>query len=429
MTRPRKARQTQQSQTEGVTAPSVLDAPLARETETRVLVRTNCTLAGVKRRQGEWMMAPSEAVAGWEAGNLVASQATIDRVWAAAGRILTPDTVPSQQTAVPYDPTALKVLQITAYDPGSSVYRYHSAANTVPGVVSALVRYAHNNPHCDLRQWDAEVDAATVALLYLTADVVHSHMDYYVQRNVLREGGRPGLMQALTYHGSVDPANPAGSILVNAGGADDQMDAVVFGARPYHHRFKVKHWLPIPMPVADYQAIRKDEVPGPRKGRTFRVAHSPTRRSIKGTAEFLRACDFLTMQQGIKVEPVLIEGMEHGAALRLKASCDAVFDSFWLGMQGSGLEGGAMGLPVLAGDPEAQADLLKLGIEVPWTIANDEYGIREQLARLATDATFHKQEAERVHAYVVAHHDYAVVGAKYATILTEAKRNGPPYRS
>ena len=178
-----------------------------------------------------------------------------------------------------------------------------------------------------------------------------------------------------------------------------------------------------------YQAVRKAETPSPRKGRKFRVAHSPTRRSIKGTAEFLRACDYLTMHQGIEVEPVLIEGLEHGAALRLKASCDAVFDSFWLGMQGSGLEGGAMGLPVLAGDPEAQADLLTLGIEVPWTIANDEYGIREQLARLATDATFYKQEADRVHAYVVAHHDYAVVGAKYATILTEAKRNGPPYRS
>ncbi len=49
------------------------------------------------------------------------------------------------------------------------------------------------------------------------------------------------------------------------------------------------------------------------------------------------------MHQGIDIEPVLIENMEHGAALRLKASCDAVFDSFWLGMQGSGLEGAAMG--------------------------------------------------------------------------------------
>lgn len=428
MSLPRKARRSKQSQPEGVTAPSALDAPAPVETETRVLVRTNCTLAGVKRKQGEWILVPSEAVPGWEAGGLVASQATIDRLWDAAGRVLSPSVVPSQHKAMPYDPSALKVLQVTAYDPGSSVYRYHSAANAVPGVVSAFVRYGHSNPHCDLRQWDVDTDAATVELLYLTADVVHSHMDYYVLRNILRQGTRPGLMQSLTYHGSVDPANPAGSIRVNEAGNDDRMDAVVFGARPYHHRFKVKHWLPIPMPVADYQAVRKDEAPGPRKGRKFRVAHSPTRRSIKGTAEFLRACEYLTMHQGIEVEPVLIEGLEHGAALRLKASCDAVFDSFWLGMQGSGLEGGAMGMPVLAGDPEAQADLLKLGIEVPWTIANDEQGIRDQLARLATDARFYQQEAERVHAYVVAHHDYAVVGAKYATILTEAKRNGPPYR-
>jgi hypothetical protein len=130
----------------------------------------------------------------------------------------------------------------------------------------------------------------------------------------------------------------------------------------------------------------------------------------------------------IKVEPVLIENMEHGQALRVKASCDAVFDSFWLGMQGSGLEGAAMGKAVIAGDPEAQNDLRKLGIAVPWTVANDEYQLRDALAKLATDRRFYAAEVERVHQYVRTYHDYPVVGRKYADILTQAKRNGPPYR-
>ena len=370
-------------------------------------------------------MVPTELVEPYFAEGLVASREQIEQVWRQASSILSPTLIDSQYQRPAYAPSALKVLQVTAYDPGSSVYRYSSAAN-VGGVTSVLVRHGHTNAHCDLRNLDVEIDAVTVQLLYDTADVVHSHMDYYVVRNVLRQAPRAGQIQCLTYHGSVDPQNPGGSIRVNEGKNDDRMDAVVFGARPYHHRFKVKHWLPIPMPVNDYLQLAKQEK---REGKTFRVAHSPTVRRIKGTQEFLRACDFLTYQMNIEIEPVLIEGLEHGEALRLKASCDAVFDSFWLGMQGSGLEGAAMGLPVLAGDPEAQKDLTKLGIPVPWTVANDEQGLRDALAKLATDHTFYAAEAARVHAYVRQYHDYPVVGQKYADILTEAQRNGPPYRS
>jgi len=389
-----------------------------------VLVRAKSNRLGRVPR-GTWITVSAQQAEEYSAEGLVATQAQINRAWASVGRSLSPNLVPSSYAPVPYDPTALKVLQITAYDPGSSVYRYHSAANSVPGVVSALVRYGHTNKHCDLRQWDVEVDHDTIQLLYDTADIVHSHMDYYVLRNVLRQGTRDGLMQCLTYHGSVDPQNPMGSIHVNEGGNDDRMDAVVFGARPYHHRYKVKHWLPIPMPVEDYQRLATEEKV---ESKAFRVAHSPTRRQIKGTVDFLRACDYLKMHLDINIEPVLIENMEHGAALRLKASCDAVFDSFWLGIQGSGLEGAAMGKPVVAGDPEARKDLERLGIPCPWTFANTEYELRDALAKLATDRTFRQAEAARVHAYVRQYHDYPVVGKKYADILTEAKRNGPPYR-
>lgn len=401
-------------------APSASELPAMVD----VLVRGKSIRLG-RAPRGQWLTLPADQAEAYVAEGIVVTRAQIDRAWASAGRMLSPDAVPSSYASVPYDPSALKVLQITAYDPGSSVYRYHSAANSVAGVVSAFVRYGHSNKHCDLRQWDVDIDDTTIQLLYDTADVVHSHMDYYVLRNMLRQGTRDGLVQALTYHGSVDPENPMGSIHVNEGGNDDRMDAVVFGARPYHHRFKVKHWLPIPMPVNDYRQLAVEEMVA---GGPFRVAHSPTRRAIKGTDAFLRACESLKVQEGLDIEPVLIEDMEHGAALRLKASCDAVFDSFWLGMQGSGLEGASMGKAVIAGDPEAQNDLLKLGIPVPWTIANDESQLREVLAKLVREPKFYAAEAERVHEYVRAYHDYPVVGKKYADILTEAKRNGPPYR-
>lgn len=419
MTRPRKRKLNEATVAVGASAPAASVLPA----ETAVLVRAKSIRLN-RTPKGEWVTIPTELVEAYFAEGLVASQAQIDRVWANAARVLSPTAIPSAYHAPAYDPSALKVLQLTAYDPGSSVYRYTNAA-LMGGLTSVLVRHGHTNLHCDLRHYDAEIDAQTVQLLCDTADVIHSHMDYYVLRNVLRQGTRDGLIQALTYHGSVDPQNIPGSIRVNEGGNDDRMDAVVFGARPYHHRFGVKHWLPIPMPVDDYQQIAREEK---RESATFRVAHSPTMRRIKGTQEFLRACDYLKMHEGINIEPVLIEGMEHGEALRLKASCDATFDSFWLGMQGSGLEAGAMGKAVIAGDPEARQDVEKLGIACPWTFANTEYELRDALAKLATDRTFYAAEAARVHAYVRQYHDYPVVGKKYADILTEAQRNGPPYR-
>lgn len=407
---------------EATASPAVSPAPVSAETE--VLVLHNCRLAGVRHEAGERILIPTERVTELFDGGLVVSRAQVDAIWAAAGRNLSPGQVPSRQDVAPYDPSALKVLQLTSYDPGCSVYRYHSAANAVPGVVSALVRFGHSNPHCDLRQWDGEVDARTVHVLLQTADVVHCHMDYRCLTQDLREGVKPGRMMARTYHGSVDPANPSGSIKPNEGGIDDKMGAVVFGARPYHHRYAIPHWLPIPMPVADYQALAK----GVKRGKTFRIAHSPTRRSIKGTTEFLRACEYLKMQEGLDIEPVLIEHMGHGEALATKATCDATFDSFWLGIQGSGLEAGAMGKPVIAGDADAVRDLENLGIPCPYTFAADEYALRDAIRRLATDAGFYAAEAKRLHEYVCTFHDYPVVGAKYATILTEAHRGAADRR-
>jgi glycosyltransferase involved in cell wall biosynthesis len=265
----------------------------------------------------------------------------------------------------------------------------------------------------------------TVEALAATADVVHCHMDYRGLFQRMRSTVEPYQRAAITYHGSLPPGDPRRTF-VDAD-TDRKLHAVRFGARPYHHRWGVEHWLPIPMPVRDYQALRAANR-APLDGRPFRIAHSPTRREIKGTAEFLRAVDYVRDHMGLRVEAVLIEDMPHGQALAAKASCDAVFDSFWLGMQGSGLEAASMALPVIAGDFDAAADLAKLGIECPWTFADDEHALRLTIARLIQEPSWAASEGERVHAYTVAHHDYPVVGAKYAHILTEATSGASEYR-
>lgn len=428
-----------------------------------VLALTECIIGGVRRKPREWFDVPAERVSmlvqcglvlsqpmlammtpaareAWagvagemqRAGrvaltpqSLVVDTATLRRLWDSPGRILTPDEVPSHYTPAAVDELAVRVLQVTEYDPGSAVYRYHSAANTAPGVVSSLVRYDYSNPHCHLRQWDGDAHRVTVEALAATADVIHCHMDYRGLFQRMRTTVEPHQRAAITYHGSLPPGDPRKTFVDED--ADRRMNAVRFGARPYHHRWGVEHWLPIPMPVKDYQALRAAHR-RPLDGRPFRIAHSPTRRSIKGTAEFLRAIDYVRDHMGLRVEPVLIEDMPHGEGLALKASCDAVFDSFWLGMQGSGLEGAAMGLPVIAGDVLAVADLAELGIACPWTFAESEHALRLAIARFIQEPDWAMGEAARVHAYTVAHHDYPVVGARYADILTEAMYGAADHR-
>ena len=414
---------------------------------------TECIIGDTRRLPGETFAVPSdrvealtalgyvlpdglfdlmhpEAAAAWRKTqrvgltdrSLVCDAKTAAYLWNAPGRRLMPGALTSVYEVADPTPDAIRVLQLTQYDPGSSVYRYHSAANTVPGVVSALVRWGYANPHCHLRQWDGDLHRRTVELLAMTADVIHVHMDWRTLSQDLKYALRANQRAAITYHGSVLPGDEARVFVDHA--TDDRMGAVQFGARPYHGRFGVTRYLPIPVPVRDYAKLARDYV----RGEWFRIAHSPTKREIKGTQALLDAVQWLRDTEGLKVEVVLIEGMNHADALVVKASCDATFDSFWLGMQGSGIEGAAMVQPVIAGDREAAAEAAALnGGQCPWTFADDRYQLIDVIRRLATDWQFYIDEAERVHGYVRRVHDYVAVGTRYRDYLTEALHGAPDH--
>jgi len=248
----------------------------------------------------------------------------------------------------------------------------------------------------------------------MTADVIHVHMDWRALHQDLRYVLREGQRAAITYHGSVLPGDDA-RVLVDHDG-DRRMSAMQFGARPYHGRHGVTRYLPIPVPVADYAAAAQSH----RRGDVLRIAHSPTKREIKGTQTLLDAVGWLRDVEGLRIEVVMIEGLEHGAALRLKASCDVTFDSFWLGMQGSGIEAAAMGQAVIAGDALAAGEAAALnGGACPWTYADERYQLLTVLARLATEPDYLTAEAARVGAYVTRVHDYRAVGQRYRAFLRE----------
>lgn len=340
------------------------------------------------------------------------------------GRVLTPWPVASGYPAAPMLESDLRVLQLTQYDPGSAAYRYHSAFNVAGGMRSAFVRYGHSSQFSDLRQYDGSTRALEVKELFDAADVVHVHMTY----DTLDSGGtarwpdRQRQLLVRHYHGSDATHQPGTLPRFMENDVDREIGALQVGARLYHNRYSdAIHWLPIPVPVEDYAALRaRHFVPiADRKDQRFRLCHSPTHWRVKGTVALQSVVADLDAA-GLPIELVMIQDMKHGDALVKKATCDATFDSFWLGIQGSGLEAAAMGQPVIAGDSLVVEDYRKIGLACPYTFAQDVEQLKVIIRRLVEDPLFVDSEAIRVGQYVRAFHDYSAVGHRYGRILRAA---------
>lgn len=345
--------------------------------------------------------------------------------WDAPGRVLQCEPGPASVYAETASPGALKIAQLTGYDPGNAAYRFHSAVNEYSVHCSAFIRWltTNNNPfHCPT-QYNATKEPKTARALVLDADVLHCHVDFDTLKYVgMGTHPRPGQLLIRHYHGT--QFSPDGKQLPafhqvpmqNAAG-DDVTGATLVGARLTlcDLRPGVIHWLPITVPVARYAAMAAMREPYEKGRRPFRIAHSPTKSIIKGTSVFLRAIKKLK-QQGVNVEAVMIERKTHAAALQLKATADACFDSFALGIQGSGLEAAAMGQPVIAGDAAVKKLYERELGYCPYTFA-DVRGLMDTIARLATDSDYYATEQRRVSEYVSRVHDYPAVAARYQEIL------------
>jgi hypothetical protein len=346
--------------------------------------------------------------------------------WGAPGRVLSPWREDTEQPfATAPSPGALKIMQGCGYDPGSQAYRFHSALSYTKHV-SAFARWGDSNPHCSLRQLDGERDAAKVRQAVLDADVLHCHVAYYLLNNT-GLAVQPHQVLVRHYHGSHPTAGMThvqadfdlarGALLVGAR-LSFQRDAALWSAKLGHE--VVIHWLPITVPVARYQQLRQVE----RLHRTptatdpYLVAHAPTKRAWKGTSNFLRAVTRL-QSKGLPIKALLIEKLDQRQALERKAKADCTFDSFWLGLQTSGLEGAAMGQPVVAGDPDVRK-LYEAEIGYcPYTYANDEPTLTQMLERLVVDVDFRTAEAQRVRSYCLAYHDYPAVARRYEELLSQ----------
>lgn len=301
----------------------------------------------------------------------------------------------------------LRIAQLSRIEPGNAVYRLHSAINTTTPHTSVMAT-ADDGMFASPRQFDLKEEREIMRRALSEADVVHMHLDLY---NLDELGVRTNVPIVLHHHGTVFRRASPGLRAQWAARA-----AVQLVSNPELLQYgDGLLYLPNPVPVAAYRRMA-NAAQATRTDGVFRIAHSPTKPEIKGTEHLLAVVRRL-QQRGLPVDVVLIHGVSHREALRLRATCDATFDSFWLGMQCSGLEGAAMGQMVLAGDEDVRQAFTAWYGECPYTYTPDAAALERAIERAVMDGDWHTTESERVGAFVEQHHDYAAVAARYLDIL------------
>jgi len=305
----------------------------------------------------------------------------------------------------------LRIAMVALRDDGIAPSRLHTAINRTTPHASLFV-CGRPGPFDAPGQYLIGRDRAKSIQVVRDADVVHYHVD------VPSELPRPAAHQrvVLHHHGSPLRRNPDHFAQLAASLATSRPPLVLVSNVQLLTYAPAATFLPNAMPVARYSRLRALHAP---PAEPFRVAHSPSRPAIKGTLQFNRVCQRLR-DRGYPIEPVLIFGLPHAESLRLKATCHAALDAFWLGMQCSGLEAAAMGLPVIAGDASVAGRHRELFGCVPYTFADTEDELEVVLARLMDDAAYRAVEAERVSAFVTEYHDESAVALAYLDHLDTA---------
>ncbi|WP_147819013.1 glycosyltransferase [Salidesulfovibrio onnuriiensis] len=142
-------------------------------------------------------------------------------------------------------------------------------------------------------------------------------------------------------------------------------------------------WLPNLVPVDEplFSPLERDH------GGPLRVAHSPTRKDLKNTDEFLEAVRILE-SRGAALEVDLIDDVPNTECLARKRACHVLFDH----MQGyygvSSLEGLSQGLAVIAGLDDwnrREIEAFTGTDDLPWVVARNRDELVRQLSLLAED--------------------------------------------
>jgi hypothetical protein len=151
-------------------------------------------------------------------------------------------------------------------------------------------------------------------------------------------------------------------------------------------------WQPNLVPIDDplYTPLKN------KQDDTIVISHSPTRKDLKNTVEFIQAVNDFKKASTIPFELRLIENTPHKDCLRLKRESHILFDHLQGYFGVSSLEGLSQGLCVIAGLDEwnrKHIETFARTTKIPWVCMSSR-DLMAQLKALLNNTAFIKQYAE-----------------------------------
>ena len=231
----------------------------------------------------------------------------------------------------------MRILNLGYSDTGGCGWRTQQALNGHNGITYdvAVGRQTWIRYPTTPQRWE---DRHTLAEL---ADIHHA-------RNTLKVlDGLPKRPTVIHYHGTQYRDNPHDA---NKAAANYGAQTLVSTVDLLEHAPHDAIWYGGPYNIP-WLAKHRRHTPGP-----LRVGHAPTVRTSKGTDQFLTSLATYQNNRGRGVDNhvrvILIERKPWLQALKIKGTCDVLFDQYTLGYGGNAVEAWAMGIPVISGAPQ-----------------------------------------------------------------------------
>lgn len=252
----------------------------------------------------------------------------------------------------------------------------------------------------------------TLELIYDHSDVIHLHNTLHGHRWYDDHQGKPTVIHHHSRHGLAENGEEARQI--GAVQVGSTLDLAIIDPS--------LTWVPAPVDIPAMRALREKHY---RPSDRIRIAHAPTNRAIKGTAAFLAAVARM-QDDGLPVEPILIEGVSHAECLRRKATADIVYDQLELGYGCNAIEAWAMGVPVIAGieDDDLRSKMIAGWGSQPFLDATPK-SLEKALRMLVRSERKRGYWAAEGTAHVERWHDEAVTVAILKGLYSNAPRTVP----
>lgn len=268
----------------------------------------------------------------------------------------------------------MKIFSISKNDWAGCGYQLSEAINACTDHHSIAARFEESVLHFPYELMG--LTGQRVRRLINWADVVHIHDTGF---NLPQRIGKPVV---ITHHGTRFRRTP----------------------KPYIKQAQMYGWL-ITVATPDLTILGPPLLPDCRPDLSeyrkpndeFTVAHSPTKRDVKGTEQVIRAC------KQLRVKLDLIENMSWMKCIKRKGRAHLVIDQFKLGYGCNAIEAWSMGIPVISnGSDDVIAAISKQFGYIPFVVPDST--LEHTIARLRDDREAWADAASVGHQHYLNHH-------------------------